>query len=89
MARAVPAFYLDEDVPVAVGAILEARGYSILTARDAQYLGRPDADQLAHATETGRALLTHNRVHFERVHSEWLEAGRSHAGILVATRRHP
>ncbi len=29
-------------------------------------------------------FLTHNRVDFERLHREWLEAGRSHAGIVIA-----
>jgi hypothetical protein len=32
-------------------------------------------------------LVTHNRADFERLHSSWLEAGRSHAGIIVTRRR--
>lgn len=81
--------YLDEDVSVVAAAILKARGFDVLTARDAGQLGRSDFQQLAFGTEAGRVLLTHNRVDFERLHQEWLEAGKSHAGIVVARRRPP
>lgn len=84
-----PAVYLDEDVSVVVAAILKARGFDVLTARDAGHLGRSDFQQLAFGAEGGRVLLTHNRSDFERLHREWLEAGKPHAGIVVARRRAP
>src|SRR5574341_2570337 len=87
MPEAPTALYLDEDVSVVVGAILRARGFVVVTARDAGHLGVADAAQLAVAAQAGRVLLTHNRVHFERLHREWLESGRPHAGIIIARRR--
>jgi hypothetical protein len=69
--------------------MLRARGFEAVTARDAGQLGRSDSEQLATAAVTGRVLFTHNRVDFERLHREWLEAGRPHAGIVVARRRLP
>ncbi len=89
MPRAPTPVYLDEDVSVIVAAILKARGFDVVTTRDAGQLGRSDFQQLAFGAEAGRVLLTHNRVDFERLHREWLEAGRSHAGIVIARRRPP
>lgn len=34
-------------------------------------------------------LVSHNRVDFERLCRRWLEAGRPHAGVIVARRRLP
>jgi hypothetical protein len=89
MPRAPARGYLDEDVSVVVAAILKARGFDIVTARDAEQLGLSDSQQLAFATGAGRVLVTHNRVDFERVHREWLATERAHAGIVVARRRPP
>jgi uncharacterized protein with PIN domain len=83
----VPIF-ADEDVSVVAAAILHARGFNVVTARDAGRLGHSDRDQITFATREGRVLLTHNRDDFERLHREHLEAGQAHAGIIVARRRH-
>jgi hypothetical protein len=34
-------------------------------------------------------LVTHNRSDFERLHRSWLEAARSHSGIIATRRRLP
>ncbi len=52
--------YLDEDVSVVVAAILKARGFEVLTARESGQLGRSDSEQLAFAAVAGHVLLTHN-----------------------------
>ncbi len=83
------ALYLDEDVSVVVAAILRGRGFDAVTTRDLGQLGLSDNEQLAHATRMRRALLTHNRADFERLHSEWLGVGRHHTGIIIARRRLP
>lgn len=70
-------------------AILHARGFDVVTTRDAGHLGRSDADQLVFAADAGRLLLSHNRADFERLHRQWSELGRSHAGIVIARRRSP
>ena len=81
--------YLDEDVSALVAVLLRARGFDALTARDDQRLGRSDGEQLARAAELGRCMITHNRVDFENLQREHLDLGKSHAGIIVATRRTP
>ena len=85
----LPPLYLDEDVSVIVAAILQGRGFDVVTARDSGQLGCSDAEQLAYGTAAGRMLLTHNRVDFERLHKEWLETGKAHSGIIIAKRRAP
>lgn len=79
--------YLDEDVPVVIAQIVNARGYSVVTARDAGLLGLTDEEQLQYAFARKFVLLTHNREVFLRLHDEWLALGRHHAGILAAFRR--
>ena len=79
--------YLDEDVSVLMAELLKPKGFDVLTARDAGMLTKSDEHQLAYATEHGRAILTHNRDHFQELHQAWLAAPRPHAGIIIATRR--
>lgn len=86
MDRLFVSLYLDEDVDVVIGEILRARGYDIVTTLEAKRLSATDEDQLVFASTEQRALVTHNRVDFEGLASEWFKANRSHAGIIIATR---
>ena len=72
-----------------LAAMLRARGFTVTTARDLEQLGRSDEEQLTFATDASSVLLTHTRVDFERLHRSWLDAGRPHAGIIIARRRLP
>lgn len=83
------ALYCDEDVSVVLAAMLRARGFPVTTTRDAGHLGRTDEQPLQGAADADRILLTHNRVDFERLHRQWLESGRPHAGVITARRRLP
>jgi Domain of unknown function (DUF5615) len=69
--------------------MLRARGFPVSTARDAGHLSRTDERQLQTAADANCILLTHNRIDFERLHRQWLESGRRHAGIIIARRRLP
>ena len=84
-----PPLHFDEDVSVVLAAMLRARGFAGATARDSGQLGRSDEEQLAFAASAASVLVTHNRVDFERLHRSWLDAGRSHSGIIIARRRLP
>ncbi len=57
--------YLDEDVNVLVADLLEARGFDVLTVRDARQLRASDEKQLAYAVSQSRTLVTYNRADFE------------------------
>ena len=73
--------YADEDFPLPVVEELRRLGYDCITAQEDRRTQTPDADILARAHSLGRALLTHNRRHFERLHQH----GAAHSGILSAT----
>jgi predicted nuclease of predicted toxin-antitoxin system len=81
--------YLDEDVDVLVAELLKKRGYSVMTARDADRLGYEDPEQLAYAIGKQRALFTHNRVDFEQLGLAYFERAEDHFGIILAARRSP
>jgi hypothetical protein len=74
--------YADENFPLPVVEELRRLGHDVLTAQEDGRAGAPDPDVLARAHALGRAVLTHNRRHFERLHRQ----GANHSGILSATR---
>ncbi len=81
--------YLDEDVSVLIAELIRARGFSAVTTRDAGQLGGDDTHQLAYAVRQQKAFLTHNRVDFENLATEYFETQQSHPGIIIAVRRSP
>ena len=79
--------YLDEDVDVLLASLLRSRGFVVEATVEAHRRGATDEEQLAYAAHRRYTLLTHNRADFEGLATRWLEAGRGHAGILIAVRR--
>jgi len=65
----VPLF-TDEDIPRGVVDELIRSGFDVLTAQIAGLANfrRPDSDLLSFSTSVGRAIVTHNRRHFIRLH---------------------
>jgi len=81
--------YLDEDVSVLVATLLQVRGLDVTTAREQSMLGESDDTQLTFAASMDRCILTHNRLDFEKLHTEYIATGKQHAGIIIAARRNP
>lgn len=65
-------------------AALRARGIDVVTATEAGLIAVPDEQHLAFAAAHGCVLYTFNVSDFYRLHTEWLRAGRDHAGLLLA-----
>lgn len=74
--------YADEDFVLDVVVALGVLGHDVVTTQEEGLQGTPDAGILARANGLGRAVLTFNRRHFERLHRQ----GATHHGILSATR---
>jgi hypothetical protein len=72
----------DENSPLPVVEELRRRGHEALMVQEGGRQATPDPDILARAHALGRAVLTHNRRHFEGLHRQ----GADHSGILSATR---
>ena len=81
--------YLDEDVSLVVAAMLRARGFNVISTRDAGNLGASDHEQLAYAVTNACAIVSHNRVDFERLSVEYFQNGNDHFGIILLMRRSP
>ena len=79
--------YFDEDVSLGIVENLRTRGFDVLSARDADTLGRSDDDQMLYAVSQRRAIVTHNRLDFEKQHNQFLENGLNHFGVIIAKRR--
>ena len=77
--------YIDEDaMDTDLVAALRSRGIMVITVLDAGLTERPDDEQLAFATEQGCVLYTFNVSDFYHLHTDWLNRGRDHAGMILA-----
>jgi len=81
--------YLDEDVDVLVADLVRARGFKAVTTQEAGRKRRDDDEQLGFAASRQSTLLTHNRVDFEALAQRYFTEGKTHSGIIIATRRDP
>lgn len=73
--------YADEDFSLPIVLELRRLGHDVVTAQEDGRTSTPDSVILARAHTLGRAVLTYNRRHFERLHRQ----GAAHSGILSAT----
>jgi predicted nuclease of predicted toxin-antitoxin system len=75
--------YANENFPLAAVRLLREMGHDVLTSLQAGTANQqiPDAQVLAFATKSSRAVLTHNRLHFKKLHHRQSD----HAGIVICT----
>jgi hypothetical protein len=77
--------YLDEDAQrTSLVRALRARQIDLLTANEAGKIGISDAEQLAFAVSHRRTVFTFNRGDFVRLHTEYLQRGQHHWGVIVS-----
>ena len=79
--------FTDEDVYGAIGIALRNSGYDAISIPEANRLGETDESQLVWATSENRVLVTFNVSHFAKLHGDWMERDRNHAGIVVSAQR--
>ncbi|MDR0343905.1 MAG: DUF5615 family PIN-like protein [Nocardiopsaceae bacterium] len=79
---------LDEMFSGAIADQLRAKGHDVIAVvADPALVGLSDDQILAHATETGRALVTANIKDFMPLDARYRAANQTHAGlILVSTK---
>jgi DNA-binding transcriptional MerR regulator len=76
--------YLDEDSrSKKLLQALQSRGVDIITVAETGMLSRSDEDQLIWAFANQRVIYSFNTRDFYRIHTNWLEKGDSHAGIIL------
>jgi hypothetical protein len=81
--------YLDEDSNRrGLVQALRVRGIDVLTTLEAGMGERLDEENLEYAASQGRALYTCNIGDFYQIHTTWLNAGRSHSGLILCQQRY-
>jgi hypothetical protein len=79
---------MDEDaMDTDVVSTLRSRGVDILTAHEAKMIRKDDDKHLDYATEHNRVLVSFNAGDFQRLHKQYLKAGKSHAGIILSAQQ--
>ena len=74
---------LDEMHAPSIADALTRESWDVVAvASTAALRGVPDADLLAHAAATGRALATENIADFARLTNRWATENRAHAGLI-------
>ena len=71
----------------ALVAALCSRGADVRTVVEVGLQGKDDSAQLRWAAANGRAIYTFNVSEFCMLHSEYVERGMEHAGIIVVPRQ--
>jgi predicted nuclease of predicted toxin-antitoxin system len=85
----LPRIYLDENVPVELAARLQASGFDVSTAREADMLGASDEQHLQLAALEHRVVITQDLEDFTLLAHTWVAQGLSHSGIVLAGRLPP
>lgn len=76
--------YPDEHVQISLAEGLRTRGIDVMTNQAAGNYSLDEIGQLNFAAKEGRALVSFNKGHFAKIHYEWMEKGRTHAGIILS-----
>ena len=75
---------LDEMVPAAIAKQLRKRGHDVMAVVEhPQLLSLNDREQLALATQDGRALVTRDIGDYVTLDREYRARGEHHAGIIL------
>jgi hypothetical protein len=79
---------LDEMFPEAMAHQLSAKGHDVrAVVATPVFAGLPDEEILIGAAGAGRALVTANIKDFMPIDARYRAAGRTHAGLIMVSRR--
>lgn len=67
---------------------LRLRAVDVVSASEAGLLGATDEEQLQWCIASRRVIYSANRRDFYRIHSEMLQEGKAHCGIILALQQH-
>jgi predicted nuclease of predicted toxin-antitoxin system len=82
-------FYIDADLSWRIARIARGLGVDATSAHEAGKRTARDDDQLAHATEQARCIVTRNRDDFLALNRSYRERGMTHCGILITSESLP
>lgn len=76
---------LDEQLSAVIAHALRQQGHDVIAVQEpdrVSWRGVNDAELFQIAQREGRAVVTDNVAHFRVLAQRWLDAGRSHFGVL-------
>jgi hypothetical protein len=79
--------FTDEDVHGDLASALRRQGFDAVSTVEAGRSSLPDESQLSWATSQERAIVTFNVGDFTILHTDWIERGQHHSGIIVSAQR--
>lgn len=82
-----PRFFTDEDIYAAIAIGLRKAGFDAISTPESGRISDDDDAQLEYAAADNRAFVTFNVADFAALHTDWIESGRHHAGIIVSQQR--
>ena len=85
----LPSLYLNENIPIRLIDILRLNGIKAVHTISVSNQGASDESQLKYATQQKYILVSHNRKDFRRLHTNWMQKGRFHHGIIVMRHGEP
>lgn len=66
---------------------LRDNGVDVVSALEEGLSGRDDEENLIHATRRERVLFSFNVGDFQDIHTQYMEQGKSHTGIILAAQQ--
>ena len=79
-------FFTDEDVYGMVAQLLRESGFDAVSTPEAGRLKESDVSQLSWEAQENRALVTFNVPDFAALHTDWVQNGLDHSGVIVSKR---
>jgi hypothetical protein len=76
-------FYLDEHYSSVIAEICRRDDVDVQSTHEARRNGATDDLQLLFGAESGRAVVTENWAHFERLTRQFEAQGLPHAGVIL------
>ncbi len=76
--------YSDHNIDLRIAKDLRRHGFDAVAAQELGLRTASDETHLTVASESGRAILTHDFADFSTLAAEWYESGRTHYGIIFA-----
>ncbi|MBC8099411.1 MAG: DUF5615 family PIN-like protein [Armatimonadetes bacterium] len=79
-------FYTDKHIPKAVALQLRERGVDVVRCEEVGMGDAADENHLTYAAANEYIIITRD-ADFKRLHDEWQNAGKYHAGIMFCVTR--
>ncbi|MCI0395727.1 MAG: DUF5615 family PIN-like protein [Chloroflexi bacterium] len=79
----IPLYFDEDSMDHRLLRALRSRGVDVVIAFEVNMIRKSDREHLNYATAQGRVLCSSNVGDFMRLHTEYLNSNKQHAGIIL------